>query len=187
MWEIKSKIGNWKLEIIVVAFVIVISSFVHGQDINKIITTKEVDRIERVLSANEMMGRKTFSPQIDEAADIIAEEFKKNGLGFYAGSTSYLQPFNIIDAKLISAEGSFDGIMLDPKNITAFTIHPELNINNNSEYEKVNITATENFFSKAFKYIESSKNYLIIVDTAHSANFKILYSFEKQSFKKRTV
>ena len=193
MWEMKSEIGNWKSKIrkyklmnklIVVAFVIVISLFARGQDINKIITSKEVERIGRILSADEMMGRKTFSPQIDKAADFIAEEFKKNGLRYYTGLTSYLQPFSMIKAKLISAEGNFEGKTLDPKNITAFTTQPGLSINNNSGYEKVNITATENFFGKAFKYIESDKNYLIIVDTAHSANFKIFYDYEKQSFKK---
>lgn len=174
-------------KLIVVAFVIVIPSFAYGQDINKIISSKEVERIARVLSADEMMGRKTFSPQIDKAADFIAEEFKKNGLRYYTGLTSHLQPFSMMKAKLISAEGNFNGTTLDPKNITAFTTQPRLSINNNSGYEKVNITATENFFSKAFKYIESDKSYLIIADTAHSANFKILYDYEKQSFKKITV
>ena len=70
------------------------------------------------------------------------------------------------------------------KNITAFTRQSQLSINNNSGYEKVKISASENFFSKAFEYIESDKNYLIIIDTGHSPNFKILYGFEKQSLKK---
>ncbi|HQV54669.1 MAG TPA: hypothetical protein PLX17_04095, partial [Chitinophagaceae bacterium] len=48
--------------------------------INDIINAKEVERIERVLASDEMRGRKTFSPEIDIAADFIAAEFKAAGL-----------------------------------------------------------------------------------------------------------
>ena len=41
------------------------SAFLFAQDINKIVTEKEVERIERKLASNEMRGRKTFSPEID--------------------------------------------------------------------------------------------------------------------------
>jgi hypothetical protein len=54
------------------------SAFLFAQDINKIITEKEVERIERKLASDEMRGRKTFSPEIDSAAAFIAAEFKKS-------------------------------------------------------------------------------------------------------------
>ena len=47
--------------------------------IDKIINASEIERIETVLSSDDMQGRKTFSPGIDKAADFIAEEFKKAG------------------------------------------------------------------------------------------------------------
>ena len=40
-----------------------------ANSIDDIINVKEVERIEKVLAADEMRGRKTFSPEIDKAAD----------------------------------------------------------------------------------------------------------------------
>ena len=52
------------------------TSFLFAQKTDNIINAKEVARIENVLAADEMRGRKTFSPEIDKAADFIAAEFK---------------------------------------------------------------------------------------------------------------
>ena len=51
-----------------------------AQNIDKIINPAEVERIEKILSADDMQGRKTFTPGIDKAADFIAAEFAKNKL-----------------------------------------------------------------------------------------------------------
>ena len=53
---------------------------VHGQSIDKIVTSKEVSRIEKILSADDMQGRRTFTPGIDKASAFIESEFKKAGL-----------------------------------------------------------------------------------------------------------
>ena len=62
------------------------------QSIDKIINATEVERIERTLSSDAMRGRKVFSPDIDKAAEFIADEFKKAGLQPVTGN-SYLQDF----------------------------------------------------------------------------------------------
>ena len=49
-----------------------VSLFSFAQKIDKIINPTEVERIERILSADDMQGRKTFTPGIDKAADFIA-------------------------------------------------------------------------------------------------------------------
>ncbi len=51
-----------------------------AKEIDAIINAKEVERIERTLSADDMQGRKTFTPGIEKAADFIASEFKAIGL-----------------------------------------------------------------------------------------------------------
>jgi len=45
-----------------------------------LINLKEVERIEKTLSSDEMRGRKIFTPDVDKAADFIAGEFKRIGL-----------------------------------------------------------------------------------------------------------
>ena len=68
-------------KIFVTGLLISITSFLLAQKkINRIINAKEVERIERVLAADDMRGRRIFSPEIDNAADFIASEFKAAGL-----------------------------------------------------------------------------------------------------------
>ena len=55
-----------------------ISLFSFAQNIDKIINAAEVDRIERILSADDMQGRRAFTPGIDKAAEFIASEFAKS-------------------------------------------------------------------------------------------------------------
>jgi len=57
------------------------TSFLLAQtNIDDVINLKEVERIEKTLSSDDMRGRKIFSQDIDRAADFIANEFKKIGL-----------------------------------------------------------------------------------------------------------
>ncbi len=53
---------------------------VVAQKIDDIVNLSEVERIERALSADDMQGRRSFTPGIDKAADFIAAEFRKAGL-----------------------------------------------------------------------------------------------------------
>ena len=48
-----------------------------AQKEDDIINAKEVQRIESVLAADDMRGRRAGSPDIDRAANCIADEFKK--------------------------------------------------------------------------------------------------------------
>jgi peptidase M28-like protein len=67
------------------------TSFLLAQTkIDDVINVKDVNRIEKTLSSDEMRGRKTFTPDLDRAADFIAGEFKKIGLEDLQQSASQL-------------------------------------------------------------------------------------------------
>ena len=68
-----------------------ITFFVFAQDINTIINAKEVERIEKILSADDMQGRKTFTPAIDKAADFI----KIEGTSLDTGASSFRVESNL--------------------------------------------------------------------------------------------
>ena len=73
-----------------------VSLLSFSQDIDKIINAAEVERIEKILSADDMQGRKTFTPGIDKAADFIAGEFAKSKLQFFGSNKTYFQTdFNV--------------------------------------------------------------------------------------------
>ena len=162
---------------------ILFSSSILAQDINSIINDKEVERIEKTLSSDEMRGRRAFTPDIERAASFIADEFKKTGLQTLNNSNSYLQEFSMIRTKFISLSCTFDNISVDTKDVIIATAQTELNITEKSGYEKTTIAMGSNFFSEAQKLIYSGKNYLVIVDTSFAKNYNRLIRMKSQLFK----
>jgi len=159
--------------------------FVKGmaaQNIDVIINATEVERIEKVLSADDMEGRRTFTKGIDKAASFIADEFKKYGLQTVNQDGNYLQQFSMIKAKFLSASALLDGASLETRNIIALTCKPELIINEKSGYELVRITKGSNFFGEARKYSGLTKNTIVLVDTSFAANFGRLVQLKSQLF-----
>src|SRR5262245_32519371 len=73
-----------------------ITSFLLAQGVSDIINAKEVYRIESVLAADNMKGRKINTPEIDQAADFIAAEFKAAGLKTWNNSNSFRQEFGMV-------------------------------------------------------------------------------------------
>jgi hypothetical protein len=161
-----------------------ITFFVFAQHIDDIINVKETERIERILSSDEMQGRKAFTPSIDKAADFIRKEFKTIGLETPNNSGTYLQDFYLTQTKFISAKARFDNDTIATKNIIAFTSTPELYINEDSGYTKAFIKPGDNFNTEAFKYIQSEKSYLVLVDTSFAKEMRRMSSFKRPSFNK---
>ncbi len=155
----------------------------YSQMIDKVINPQEVERIEKILSADDMQGRASFSPGIEKAADFISGEFKAAGLQGWNNSNSYRQPFSMIRAKLIVATDTLDDQSLEPKNLIAFTSKTELSLNQDSGFEKAFIRSGDNFTKEVFKYIQGDKNYLVLVDTSFSKYFSRLGGFKQQQFK----
>jgi hypothetical protein len=169
--------------LILVGLLMPATFFLFGQKPGDIINAKEAGRIERVLAADDMRGRKAFTPDADRAADFIASEFKQAGLQTWNGSNSYLQDFVIVHPEFISASGSMDGKLLEQKDMVVMTSQAELKMDQNSGYEKTAIKSGSNFFMEAYKYLQSGKNYFITVDTSFSKDFQRLAQFKSGIFK----
>lgn len=159
---------------------------VLGQNIDKIISVSEVDRIERVLASDEMEGRKTFTPGIDRAAAFIDSEFGKAGLKHFDGANTYLQSFSMKKATPESVSATLDGKNIESKNIAAITTDETLSITENSGYTKIFIDKDANFFNEVFKLINENKKFLVFVKQSHANNFQRLSRFNRESFESRT-
>ena len=155
----------------VTGLLVSITSFLMAQNIDAIINTKEVERIERTLAADDMRGRKTFSPEIDKAAVFIAAEFKKAGLQTMSGNNGYRQEFVMVRPKFVSAAATFDAAAIEQKNIIAVTCQPQLIINQSSGYEKAFVKAGANLQTEARKFVRSNKNILVLVDKRFANSF----------------
>ena len=154
-----------------------ISLLSFSQDIDKMINSTEVERIEKVLSADDMQGRKTFTPGIDKAADFIAAEFTKNKLKFYGDNKSYSQEFSMIKTKPVSSLVLLDMDTVPAGNFVINTSSASLDYTSMSGLEIVLIKKEDDFFKSVQLLLESGKNLLVLVDTAHATRFKRLKSF----------
>ena len=155
---------------------------VNGQNINDLITVTETERIEKVLSADDMMGRKVFTPGLEKAAAFISDEMKKTGLKFLPGVDGYLQRLSMYVPKFKSAIGTIDGVEIGPNNIIAFTTTPLLKLNEKSGYRVVRIGATDDFRSKVFPLTRAKENLLVLLDTAQGRSFNGLKRFKNARF-----
>lgn len=159
---------------------LLVSPFAFSQKINKIINAKEVERIEKILSADDMQGRAIFTPGIDKAADFISNEFKNAGLKKLEGANSYLQSFFMLKPMQQSFSATAGGETVPEKNIIIVSAKKDFSANESSAYEIVSINKGESLSAKVFGYIGSKKNLLITVDTSFAGNFSRLKYFTKQ-------
>jgi Zn-dependent M28 family amino/carboxypeptidase len=151
--------------------------FAAAQNIDKIINAAEVERIEKILSADDMQGRKTFTPGIDKAADFIAGEFAKSKLQFFGDNKTYFQEFAMIKAKPLAIKGMLDADSLNTNNVAANTTAAEINITSVKDYELVLVKKEDDFNKTVFPLFDTEKNLLILVDTAHAKRFKSMQRF----------
>jgi Zn-dependent M28 family amino/carboxypeptidase len=143
-----------------------------AQNIDKIINAAEVERIEKTLSADDMQGRKTFTPGIDKAAEFIAAEFAKNKLIFFGDNTTFFQEIIMTKTKPLEVNGTLDTEILDAANTVINTSMPDVDIHALAGYETVIIKKDDDFSKKISPLSQSKKNLLILVDTIHKNLFK---------------
>lgn len=97
-----------KISIITAAFLSV-STCGFAQNVNKLIGEKDVARIIKTLSADDMQGRATFTPGIEKAASFIELEYKKAGLKPMAGNSGYRQNFTMVRSTPVNLTVNING------------------------------------------------------------------------------
>jgi len=151
--------------------------FSFSQKIDKIINVAEVERIEKILSADDMQGRRTFTKGIDKAADFIESEFSKNKLKYFGNEKSYLQNFVMTKIKSQEITGMLDNDSLNASNVAVNTTSAEININSFANYEVVKVKKEDDLFKIILPLLTQGKNLLILIDTAHTKRFKNLKQY----------
>lgn len=164
----------------ILLLLLISSTATFAQKINKIINAKEVERVEKILSADDMQGRAVFTPGIDKAADFISSEFKKTGLKTFNGANDYRQSFFMLKPMQQSLSATADGQSLSDKNVIVVTAKEDLSISSTSDFEQVDIKPGDNFFGKAYEYISNQKDYVVMIDTSFAKNFPRLQFFKRQ-------
>ncbi|MDB5116159.1 MAG: Bacterial leucyl aminopeptidase precursor [Mucilaginibacter sp.] len=156
---------------VVIAFV-GLSFYSFGQDVDKLIQQKDVERVIKTLSADDMQGRATFTPGIEKAAQFIESEYKKIGLLPMPGNTGYRQNFTKLRVIPGNATVTINGKSVSPDSIYVNTTATALNWSNNNDVQVVKITADKNFRQEYAAYAQSGKKLLILVDPKFAATIK---------------
>ncbi len=143
-----------------------------AQKIDKIINAKEVERIEKILSADDMQGRKTFTPGIDKAADFIAAEFAKSKLEFFGDNKSYFQEIIMTKTKTLEINGTLDGETLNINNTVINSSIADMHMHGLAGYEIVMVKKDDDLSKMISPLSQSKKNLLILIDTSHKNLFK---------------
>jgi hypothetical protein len=161
---IKEKMKKNILSFIVLC--LFVSSAVVGQSIDKIITPKEVARVEKVLSADDMQGRRTFTPGIEKASVFIESEFKKIGLQFFNGASNFRQEFFMTDSKSVSSKIIINGKEVNNSEVVTFSYQPQVSLTEKSDISVVKINKGDNIGQKFNEYYSSKKSLLVLVDAS---------------------
>ena len=152
-----------------------------AQLINQVINVTEVERVERTLAADDMLGRKPFTPGIDKAAAFIASEFRKSGIK-PVSDTSYFQEFALIRPKVISLNGTLNGHSVEERDVAIRSTAATLSANQQSGYEVIQVGAKDTFASVINRSWKPEKNQLFVIDTAHRQFFARLKRPAREMF-----
>ena len=148
-----------------------------SQTIDKTINVKEVERIEKILSADDMGGRKPFTPGIEKAADFIAAEFEKSNLSYYNNNKSYFQEIGMKKTKLMEVTGFLDTEPLNTNNVASNTSFKELTITSLKDYEIMTVKKDDNISEILSAILDSPKNIIVLLHTAHAKNLNSLQKY----------
>ena len=153
----------------------------HAQSIDKIINAAEVKRIEEILAADDMQGRRTFTPAIDKASALIEAQFKQAGLQTFNGASNYRQEFFMHHSTTVSSKIIIDEKVI-PDSVTAsFSYQPTVALTEKSDIEIVKINAGDDLRAKFSEYYQSKKNLLVLVDSSFKRSLKRIQQIDKMT------
>ncbi len=161
-----------------ILFAIVLSSQFANAQVDKYIKEKDVTRIIKTLSADDMMGRSaTDAKSIFKAAAFIEKEFKKIGLTHMTGLTSYRQEFQKQRVSPGSIEVIIDGDKISKDNIIFISERKDVDLKTGLTIKTIpldNSAPNKNqyFLGKAFEIYRDTSSCIVLVPAEFEANFK---------------
>jgi hypothetical protein len=131
-----------------------------------------LERMMGVLAADEMRGRKTFTPDIDRAATYLAAEMKAIGLKPFTGK-EYQQRFNVYEVRQRSLGLVLNGLLMKPADFFANSGYDKLDWYLKTQAMPVErIRAGENYRTRLGEIRRGEGTAIVLVDPSHAASFE---------------
>jgi hypothetical protein len=136
------------------------------------IDAASVERVITTLSADEMLGRATFTPGIDKAADFIHDEFASIGLEVLDDMDDYLQRFVAYRLQVQSHRLVLNGIEIPSERSMASAGAPSVRWATGDPVDVV-VIGPEDSTGERFRSVRmSGRNTLVLMSTNHQAFFR---------------
>lgn len=135
------------------------------------INQQEMTRLVKTLSADDMRGRASFSPDIDKAAAFIATEFKRIGLEPLPGDNNFLQTFTVYSLSPETKKAVLNGATLPADSFFASTTQEKLTWNANEDRAVVVIGESDDFGAALGRLMEENQDALVLVNPKHQQPF----------------
>lgn len=176
------------MKYLIIIFLYVFSITAFGQKESKLITAKQVERIIKTLSADDMMGRPAADPaKIEKATAFIESEFKKIGLEKMKGLTSYRQEFTKERISAGTVDVVINGQAIPAAHVLLASEKAEINFTDGLIIKRIEIDASggngrQYFFGKASAIARDTANVLVEVAPEHKEAFEEFKGFFKSRF-----
>ncbi|WP_199117162.1 M20/M25/M40 family metallo-hydrolase [Pedobacter sp. ASV28] len=142
-----------------------VTSIAAAQTVDKIITKDYVDHLIKTLSADDMEGRRTFTPGIEKAATFIEKEFAAIGLKPLNGQTGYRQTFHKYQVKPTLTSVSIDGQPVSQENLLVIGNNTEsLSFDKSNSDGWIKLNPDKDFVTQYRALVKSNKKQLVLVD-----------------------
>jgi hypothetical protein len=172
--------------ILIISIVLTIPAF--SQKENKLITAKNVERIIKTLSADDMMGRPASDPiKIEKATAFIESKFKKIGLQSIKGLTGYRQEFTKERISPGILEVVVNGEIVPLANTLLASEKTQIELTSGLIIKRIEADGSganprQYFFGKASAITRDTANVLVIVAPENKEAFEELKGFFKSRF-----
>lgn len=150
------------------------------------ITEANVSRIIKTLSADDMRGRHTFSPDIKRAAAFIENEFKDINLEPLDGLNSYQQPFNVYSITPENISLKINGREISREDY--FLLSDSESVNWKKEDVRIeNIDKNDNFRARYSALSNASEPVVVLINPEHKQAFGRYHRFYSGATRKTTI
>lgn len=130
-----------------------------------------VTKVITTLAADDMEGRRMFTPGIEKASKFIQNEFEEIGLEYVDGLSSYEQQFNMYSLTPKSASVSLNGKAISAENVIASVSNDKLEVSSLDDVGLVTVKAGDNF-QQAFGQARGMDGVvLMLIDNSHKDLF----------------
>ncbi len=136
------------------------------------INEKEVERLLKKLSSNEMQGRALGTEGIEKAADFIANEFTSIGLNALHEEQSFHQNFTMNSTIIEVEQLVVNGLKMEQSNYFFKLSANKIAWTKDNLPEVVFIKKSDSFREKAGSALASKTSLLVLISKSHTAMFK---------------